>query len=218
MLKMPASRYDEVHPPRDVCFEHLPQTARFGNGWVVQCSGGLPLIQTPRMPAPYGCVASSYPQGEGTRTKLALKIAVTDAGFLAWYQALERYVAGVVESKSKDWFGKDSAEVEPSFQDALSSCLAMEDTSPLAMLTLAVPTRAGEVLTHFYAADGSPMDHSKLEHGKAVACQIELEGLWFANQRWGLRWRLCSVKCYEDATPLGPAWDFAFVSDGEGDA
>lgn len=208
-------RYDELDPATDFRWDWMPQTPRFGKGWVVACSSNpLPMLQTPRLLAPYGCVEQQRHSSSTTShsaPKLCLMLAVpretSGAGFGAWYQQLEQHIMSVVENKCPDWFGREAAEVVPSIRDSFYSCMQPDDyDDSMLLFTMHVPTRAGEVLTNFYAADGSLLpSHSSIEKGCEVACQLEFEGLWFANERWGLRWNLQHVKNYGVAATAAAA-------------
>ncbi|WIA16452.1 hypothetical protein OEZ85_013137 [Tetradesmus obliquus] len=212
MEATPPRRFDEIHAETDVCFDFLPQTAKFGKGWVVACSSDpLPLLQTPKMRAPGGCLETVAYQQSATasRPKLSLALAVEDERFRAWYEGLEEHVIRLVEQRCHKWFGKHANEVQPSVRDAFFSCMRPDDMRPQHVLTFSVPTRGDAVLVNFFAADGSTIPHTSVLKHHEVACHIELEGLWFANLRWGLRWRLTDVKTYGAGSTGAPS-DFAF--------
>ncbi|WIA10876.1 hypothetical protein OEZ85_011042 [Tetradesmus obliquus] len=215
----PPRRFDEIDAETDVCFDFLPQTAKFGKGWVVACSSDpLPLLQTPKMRAPGGCLETVAYQQSATasRPKLSLALAVEDERFRAWYEGLEEHVIRLVEQRCHKWFGKHANEVQPSVRDAFFSCMRPDDMRPQHVLTFSVPTRGDAVLVNFFAADGSTIPHTSVLKHHEVACRIELEGLWFANLRWGLRWRLTDVKTYGAGSTGAPS-DFAFVQDSDDD-
>ncbi|KAF6252696.1 hypothetical protein COO60DRAFT_1463561 [Scenedesmus sp. NREL 46B-D3] len=191
--------------------------ATFGTGWVVARNGEPEslLLQTPKMRAPFGCIETSY--GRGGKPKLSIALAVpASSAFMAWYEALEEHTVACVEQKCEEWFGKPCSEVQPSVREAFCAGLKQHDGTGEALLYLNVPTRGSAVLANFFDASGVPDAHTSMERNHELACHIELEGLWFANQRWGMRWRLCSVKMYSDATAAAFATTtngFAFVAD-----
>lgn len=213
MLVSPC-RFDEIQAS-DVTFTDLPKTATFGKGWVVAPAQSW-LLQTPKLCAPYGCIRSAYHNSsDAGKAKLSLALAIPeDTEFRTWYVGLEEHLIHTVEDKCIKWFGKHSCEVQPSVRDAFYTCLKPDDLRSDLMLTLSIPTRGSEVLTNIYAADGRPVTHEAITKNQQVACHIEFDGIWFANQRWGLRWKLCSIKCY-GVEPDDSG--YAFIADNDDD-
>lgn len=212
---MAMARHFQDLRPDMVRFDLLPQTARFGKGWTVACSTQpLPLLQTPRMRAPFGC-------REGPKLSLALAVAGPDgAAFESWYRDLEAYVIDLVEARCMAWF--DSSCDAASIRDTFYSILQHDDMCPnLLLLNLMLPTRGSSVvLANVFGPDGCPTTHASICPNDEVACHIELEGLWFANHRWGLRWRLTDVKTYGAAAggsqgATAPDSGFAFLPDDD---
>lgn len=212
-------RFDDVDVKTRVEFALLPQSTVFGRGYSVQCVGEPLKIQTPHMRLPHGCS-----DGDGRideqRLRIVLPLLVDDANFLGWYEGLEAHIIDVAESKCIDWFGLPAIDVKPSLRDSFFSCIANDDLSPDLLLTLNAKVRGKEIQTAFFDSENVPCSHRELGKNTVVACCLELEGIWFANHRWGLRWLLNAVKSYGTATTgqaSAESSGFAFLSDDDDD-
>ncbi|WIA15737.1 hypothetical protein OEZ85_002354 [Tetradesmus obliquus] len=173
------------------------------------------VIQTPKMLAPFG-VAELSQAGDTRKPWLSLALQVpADSEFRQWYVSLENHVRQVASTRSEEWFGQVAAS--PNLEEAFCSCMRESlDGCHGLLLNLTVPVRRGECMTAFFLKDGTPATREAVTRQQEVACQLQLEGLWFKNGRWGISWELKAVKCYgavaQSAEEVG---GFGFVSDDE---
>jgi hypothetical protein len=148
-----------------------------------------------------------------------MQLAVGDdnAAFLEWYYALEHHIIALVEERCNAWFGMACDAVEPPIREAFVSNLAADDLLPVTCLALTVPCRGQQVLASVYDKQGGMMSWRDVQCNQEVACVVELEGLWFSNQRWGIRWVLTDVKCYDVGPPPPAAMLCTLIDDSDDD-
>ena len=127
-------------------------------------------------------------------------------GFLSGLKELESQIKADAVTNSKDWFNKSkmSAEVvdalwSPMLKYPKNQATGEADTSRAPTLRVKLPywdeqftcelyDTSGEQVFPDESSDNSPKD--LVQKGQNVALVIECGGIWFANGKFGVTWRL----------------------------
>jgi hypothetical protein len=182
----------------------VPMTGSYGSGQVVEVrsKGRKVTIQTPKLEV-LGCKAWYFSDQETPKRFLALRATPE---FAAWMRSIEEAVVAAAHEdpvRSALWFGggaQDAATVKGWF------CETLKDDD---IVRFTVPFRSGEATAGLFDAENRPVRFDDAPQTGMAAALIDLEGIWFSNRRFGLRWKLHQVKFYNDAVPN----KFAFMED-----
>ena len=128
------------------------------------------------------------------------------SGFLKGLQELESQIKADAQKNSKDWFNKSkmSADVvdalwSPMLRYPKNPQTQEPDTDRAPTLRVKLPYWDGSFNCELYTASGDMIfpnegsadtPHTLVQKGQNVALVIECGGIWFANGKFGVTWRL----------------------------
>lgn len=200
-MPSPIRRFSDVDP-KLLTFAD-PTSGSFGGGQFVTVGIGSDMthvvIQTPRFQLE-GCYAWRFSESDAAKHYLVLRV---DGAFAKWIEDIEQQVVTQATTHSVDWFGRvyDRATITSWFTETLKG----DDRR---LLRLLVPFRGSDCQVAFFNAQGQQIDVDDVPQEGSAATLLEMDGVWFQNRKFGIRWKLSQVKCYQDTVK-----SYAFVDE-----
>lgn len=189
-----ASTFD----PSTVCFSKLRKNKNGGKAVYLNGTGNRKIyLQLPYMRAPFGL--SSFTDEATHRTSYSLDLSFDndDAALVdleAAFKQLDELVINTVAENSVEWLGKKyNVNV---MREALYKPLVRPGKGAYAaMMKLKVlsDTRTGEFVPDAYNASREPVKLDTIEKGQRVMTIIDLNQIWFIDNKFGISARLQQV-------------------------
>jgi hypothetical protein len=178
---------------------------------------GFPLVQTPKQ----RCNGVFTWRGADGASKTYLRVACRPA-FSEWMTQVDESVRAWLRSNWSRLFG---VEYDSANDDKYCACTyCNEDGAAIAKFTVGEGVRSPTLLFDGEGCAITVAEASEMARvGGAAACEaslvILLEGVWFAKERFGSRWRLVQAKLHAPRAQVpaaAPACDpsvFMFADD-----
>lgn len=178
------SKYTSIVPEKHVCFAEPTQSLMGGQFVAIKDDKGQELsLQTPQ----WESKGIHMGLGPNTNDKHYLTLQC-DPLFVEWHEALEKHVLDTAIQNSSQWFGSEHSPslVETWFRPGLSNTHTW---------TLHVPARS----VIFFDKAQHVLEFDQVPKGSCnLAAHVALEGVWFRDHKFGLRWTLRQAKIYKD--------------------
>ena len=191
--------------------------------------GGRLRIQAPTMPLPYP--ASDYQGNKNYKLSLSFRDRARSTKVDRFYKTIESIDNFIIDTAHKNagkWFKLPSASREmiallytSSFRQAKDKEGNPKDLPPT--IQIALKQRNGAFDTVFYEKSGVEIEGASpltlLKKGAEVYASIEATGIWIADKKFGLTWKLVGARmdAYGEGSGVGRSL-LAADSDDEGAA
>jgi hypothetical protein len=195
--------------PSSISFSKLRKNKSGGKGVYLQCDNKKLLLQLPWMRCPFGL--SSYTDDATGRTSYSLDLSFDESNEKAQvlkekFQELDALIVDTVAANSKEWLGKEFAKEV--LQQALYKPLVRpgKEEYPSTLKLKVLTNRDGGFVPEAYNMKRERMQLDSIEKGQRVLCLVEVNQIWFIDNKFGVTLRLQQL-CAENSQKLA---GFAF--------
>lgn len=179
-----------------------PTPGGYGSGQfiAIRAKDSRVSVQTPKMQCG-GCYSWRFGDSGDAAPKRFLTVRVTD-GFGNWIRSIESKILESAEENAAEWFGTavDKDTIASWFCDTLKG-------DDLATMRLTVPFRGDECQAGLFNSKNELIECDDVPQTGDAVLLLDLEGLWFQNRRFGIRWKLNQAKFFPNEQQC------AFVND-----
>jgi len=189
-----ASTFD----PSAVTFSKLRKNKNGGKAVYLNGSGNRKLyIQLPFMRVPFGLSSFTDEATKKVTYSLDLSFDKNDEAMLNLQETFKRFdetVVKMVAANSKEWLGKQYNEAV--IKEALYKPLVRpgKDEYPSTMkLKVLVDAKTGDFVPEAYNNSREKVSMNSIEKGQKVMCIIDLNQVWFIDNKFGISARLQQV-------------------------
>src|SRR6056300_1309878 len=195
--------------PSSIGFSKLRKNKSGGKAVYIQCDNKKLYLQLPWMRSPYGL--SSYTDDTTGRTSYSLDLSFDPDNEGAQelkekLLELDALIVDTVAKNSKEWLGKEFAKEV--LQQALYKPLVRpgKEEYPATLKLKILTNRDGGFVPEAYNMKRERMQLDSIEKGQRVLCLVEVNQIWFIDNKFGVTLRLQQL-CAENSQKLA---GFAF--------
>lgn len=187
--------------PSGVIFSALKKNKNGGKSVVLTRSDKKKLyLQLPFMRSPFGL--SAFTDESTNKTSYSLDLSFDNDNEEAQELAnklreLDEIILNTVANNSKEWLGK-KYDINV-IREALYKPLVRQGKEGYAdTLKLKVQTNSsGEFVSEVYNSDREQISMDEIERGQKCMCIVEINQIWFIDNKFGVSVRLSQVLCGE---------------------
>lgn len=187
--------------PSGVIFSALKKNKNGGKSVVLTRSDKKKLyLQLPFMRSPFGL--SAFTDESTNKTSYSLDLSFDNDNEEAQELAnklreLDEIILNTVANNSKEWLGK-KYDINV-IREALYKPLVRQGKEGYAdTLKLKVQTNSsGEFVSEVYNSDRDQISMDEIERGQKCMCIVEINQIWFIDNKFGVSVRLSQVLCGE---------------------
>merc|ERR1711934_50769 len=187
--------------PSTVTFSQLKKNKNGGKSVMLSQDNKKKLyLQLPFMRSPFGL--SAFTDEATNKTSYSLDLSFDtdneDAMMLSSkFTELDEIILKTVTENSKDWLGK-SYDINV-IREALYKPLVRQGKEGYAnTLKLKIQTnQTGDFIPEAYSSDRELIQLDEIERGQKCMCIVEINQLWFIDNKFGVSVRLSQVLCGE---------------------
>ena len=201
--------------PSTVTFSQLKKNKNGGKSVMLTRNNKKKLyLQLPFMRSPFGLSAFTDEATNKTSYSLDLSFDTDNEDAMqlsSKLTELDEIILKTVTEKSKDWLGK-SYDINV-IREALYKPLVRQGKEGYAnTLKLKIQTnQTGDFIPEAYSSDRELIQLDEIERGQKCMCIVEINQLWFIDNKFGVSVRLSQVLCGE-STKL-PSFAFQGLDD-----
>lgn len=191
----------EQFQPSSVTFSQLKKNKNGGKSVMLSHDNKKKLyLQLPFMRSPFGLSAFTDEATNKTSYSLDLSFDTDNENAMKLSEKLkelDEIIMKTVEKNSKEWLGK-SYDINV-IQQALYKPLVREGKEGYAdTLKLKVQTnQSGDFIPEAYNSEREQIQVDQIERGQRCMCIVEINQIWFIDNKFGVSVRLSQVLCGE---------------------
>jgi hypothetical protein len=184
----------------DLVFSTLKKNKNGGKAVYINAQGNKKTyIQLPFMKCPYGL--SAYTDEATNKTTYSLDLSLDDsspetAQVRSEFENLDNIIVDIVSKNSQDWLGKkyNVAVLKEALYKPIVRPSKKEEYAPTMKLKI-LTKQDGSFVPEAYNLKKDSVSLDSLEKGSMCMCIVDINQIWFIDNKFGVSIRLSQVLC-----------------------